>query len=164
MSFKLGPQETLTQVSTPWDFTADGDAKELEKSMIDFMIQHKGIGLAANQVGLAKQVFVIGSNLIDGFPAPFAVFNPKITHYSEATELDKEGCLSYPDLWLNIKRPSSIIAEYQNSDGDLITSEMSGLISRCFQHEYDHLMGTCFVDRVSQMKLQLAMKKLRKQK
>ena len=76
----------------------------------------------------------------------------------------KEGCLSYPGLWLNIKRPKKIIAEWQSSKGDTITAELDGLIARCFQHEYDHLDGVCFVDKVSQMKLQLAMKKLRKPK
>jgi peptide deformylase len=93
-----------------------------------------------------------------------AVFNPKILEVSKDTELFKEGCLSYPDLWLTIKRPTAIIAEYQNSQGEVITAEMDGLIARCFQHEFDHLKGICFVDRVSQMKLQLAMKKLNKRK
>jgi peptide deformylase len=104
----------------------------------------------------------MGSHNISGFPEPFAVFNPKILEVSKETELSNEGCLSYPGLFLMIKRPKSIIAEYQNSNGDTITSEMSGLIARCFQHEYDHLMGICFVDKVSSMRLQLAMKKLRK--
>jgi peptide deformylase len=164
MNFNLGAHDTLVEVSSPWDFACDGDAKQLEQSMIEFMLSNNGIGLAANQIGIAKQVFVIGSKNIEGFPIPFAVFNPKILEVSVDTILDKEGCLSYPDLWLSIKRPASIVAEYQNSNGDVVTTEMSGLIARCFQHEYDHLMGICFVDKVSSLKLQLAMKKLRKQK
>lgn len=164
MNFNLGPQDTLVQVSTPWDFSVDGDAVQLEADMIAFMEENRGIGLAANQIGIAKQVFVIGSKKIDGFPEPFAVFNPKILKVSQDTELYKEGCLSYPDLWLTVKRPKSIVVEYQNSNGDIIEAEMNGLISRCFQHEYDHLMGICFVDKVSPLKLQLAMKKIRKLK
>ena len=70
--------------------------------------------------------------------------------------------MSYPDLWLHIKRPTKITVEYQNSNGDTIEAEMDGLIARCFQHEYDHLNGICFVDIVSPMKLQLAMKRIRK--
>jgi peptide deformylase len=92
------------------------------------------------------------------------VFNPKILKVSEDVILEKEGCLSYPDLWLNIKRPKKILVEYQNSNGDTIEAEMDGLVARCFQHEYDHLLGICFVDKVSQMKLNLAMKKIRKMK
>jgi len=163
MEFKLGPHESLAQVSDDWNFAADGNAEELEKSMIDFMLNNNGIGLAANQIGLTKNVFVIGSKNIPGYE-PMAVFNPKILEVSKDTELFKEGCLSYPDLWLTIKRPKAIIAEFQNSKGDVVTAEMDGLIARCFQHEFDHLKGICFVDRVSQMKLQLAMKKINKRR
>jgi len=164
MEFKLGPHETLVQISTPWEFDKDQDSETLEKAMCEFMIQEGGIGLAANQVGLSKRVFVMGSNKIEGFPAPFAVFNPEVLEASEEQSLDKEGCLSYPDLWLNVKRPAVIKVRYQNSKGDVIEAGMSGLIARCFQHELDHLNGICFIDKVSQMKLQLAMKKLKKRK
>ena len=164
MDFKLGAHDSLTQVSTDWDFSNDGDARQLEQDMIDFMIANKGIGLAANQIGIAKRVFVMGSNNIENFPAPFAVFNPRILEASSELVLDKEGCLSYPDLFLTIKRPSWIIAEYQDSEGNTKQIKADGYLSKCFQHEFDHLDGICFVDRVSQMKLQLAMKKLRKQR
>jgi peptide deformylase len=164
MEFKLGPHQSLIMPSTPWDFTVDKDADQLEKDMCEFMVTNHGIGLAANQIGITKQVFTIGSNNIQGFPTPFAVFNPKILKVSEDVILEKEGCLSYPDLWLNIKRPKKILVEYQNSNGDTIEAEMDGLVARCFQHEYDHLLGICFVDKVSQMKLNLAMKRIRKNK
>jgi len=164
MEFKLGPHETLVQASSPWNFSEDSDAVQLEKDMCEFMIAAHGIGLAANQVGLAKQVFVMGSKTIPGFPEPFAIFNPKIISRSQETVLEQEGCLSYPGLWLSIKRPKAIQVEYQNSNGDTIEAEIDGLLARCFQHEYDHLNGTCFVDIVSPMKLQLAMKRIRKTK
>ena len=164
MDFKLGPHDTLVQVSTPWEFGVDGDAELLEKEMIDFMVANYGIGLAANQIGLAKRVFVIGSNNIEGFPKPFAVFNPKILEVSEETLIDKEGCLSYPGLWLSVKRPAVIKVEFQDSKGNTHEAALSGLIARCFQHELEHLDGICFVDKVSALKLQLAMKKLRKKK
>lgn len=164
MEFKLGPHETLIQISQPWDFTKDGDAEELESSMIDFMIQAKGIGLAANQINLNKRVFVMGSNNIEGFPSPFAIFNPVITQVSQEQIIDEEGCLSYPGLYLKVKRPSWVVAQYQNSKGDYIESKFEGYLAKCFQHELDHLDGICFVDRASQLKLQLAMKKLKKVK
>jgi peptide deformylase len=164
MNFNLGPHSTLVETSTAWDFSKDGDAKLLENDMINFMLSNNGIGLAANQVGIAKQVFVMGSHNIDGFPAPFAVFNPRIIEASNELVLDREGCLSYPNLFLTVKRPSWIVAEYQDSDGNLKEIKVDGYLSKCFQHEYDHLNGICFVDKVSQMKLNLAMKKIRKSK
>jgi peptide deformylase len=164
MSFELGPHETLIQPSKDWDFTCDGDAEKLEQEMIDFMLANHGIGLAANQIGLDKRVFVMGSHNIEGFPLPFAVFNPVITETSEEQVLDQEGCLSYPGLFLQVKRPAWIIAQYQDSKGNIREIKAEGYLAKCFQHEYDHLNGICFVDKVSQMKLQLAMKKLKKRK
>ena len=164
MEFKLGPHDTLIQSSTPWNFSVDGDAEQLEKDMCDFMIAAGGIGLAANQVGLAKRVFVMGSNNIEGFPAPFALFNPRIIEASSEMVLDREGCLSYPGLFLTINRAEWIVAEYQDSQGNTKEVKIDGYLAKCFQHELDHLDGVCFVDRVSQMKLNLAMKKLRKVK
>lgn len=164
MDYKLGPHESLTQVSSDWVFGVDGDAEQLEKDMIEFMIAAKGIGLAANQIGLTKRVFVMGSRNIPDFPEPFAVFNPIIKEASSELVLDDEGCLSYPGLFLKVKRPDWIIAEYQDSKGNTKEIRAEGYLAKCFQHEYDHLNGICFVDRVSQMKLQLAMKKIRKLK
>lgn len=164
MEYKLGLHDSLQQISKPWNFQLDHDPEKLEIEMCEFMIKNMGIGLAANQIGITKQVFVMGSNNIPNFPKPFAVFNPKILSYDNEKELFKEGCLSFPGLYLSIKRPKKITVEYQNSKGDTITAEINGLIARCFQHEFDHLNGTCFVDIVSPMKLKLAMQKLRKQK
>jgi peptide deformylase len=164
MNFQLGAHESLVMRSDPWDFNIDQNAEELERAMCDFMTANHGIGLAANQIGITKRVFVIGSYNIEGFPTPFAVFNPKILESSKEQLLDKEGCLSYPDLWLSVKRPAVIQVEYQDSKGNFHEVAMSGLIARCFQHELDHLDGICFIDKVSQLKLQLAMKKLNKRR
>lgn len=164
MEFKLGPHDTLVQKSDLWNFSIDQDAELLESDMINFMIAANGIGLAANQINIAKRVFVMGSKNIPGFPEPFALFNPRIVESSKDLVLDQEGCLSYPGLFLMVKRPSWVIAEYQNSKGDLIEAKFDGYLAKCFQHELDHLDGICFVDKVSDLKLKLAMKKLRKVK
>lgn len=164
MEFKLGPQPSLTEISSPWIFSEDRGAKELESAMINFMIKNRGIGLAANQIGLTKRVFVIGSYNIQGFPQPFALFNPVILEYDQEIVSDQEGCLSYPGIYLKVKRPKYIRVTYQNSDGDAIEAKFTGYLSKCFQHELDHLNGVCFVDRVSKLKLQLAIKKIRKNK
>ena len=162
MEFKLGPHNTLVQTSTPWVFGQDGDAEQLETAMCKFMSEANGIGLAANQIGIAKRVFVMGSINIPEFPAPFALFNPRIIESSLELVSHQEGCLSYPGLFLMIKRPSWILAEYQDSQGNTKEIKVDGYLAKCFQHELDHLDGICFVDKVSQMKLNLAMKKIRK--
>jgi peptide deformylase len=162
MEYNLGEHESLVMSSTAWDFSVNNNAKQLEQDMINLMISNNGIGLAANQIGLTDRVFVMGSFNIDGFPMPFGVFNPVILEESTETSLFREGCLSYPGLYLNVKRPSKITAEYQDSNANTHTVTMDGYVARCFQHELDHLNGVCFVDNVSPLKLQLAMKKLRK--
>jgi peptide deformylase len=95
------------------------EIRQIVQNMIDTMDSLNGVGLAANQIGMAKQVFVMGSNNIDGFPLPFAVFNPRIIEASNELVLDREGCLSYPNLFLTVKRPSWVVDEYQDSDGNL---------------------------------------------
>lgn len=164
MEFELGPHDSLTQMSDPWMFGVDGDAVLLEQTMCDFMIKNRGIGLAANQIGITKRVFTMGSYNIPGFPEPFALFNPKIIDQSKELVLDQEGCLSYPDLYLHVKRPAWVVAEYQNSKGDTIEAKFDGYLAKCFQHELDHLNGVCFVDIVSPLKLKLAMKKIIKRR
>jgi peptide deformylase len=162
--FKLGPHQSLITKSDTWVFDRDGDAELLEKQMIEFMLTNKGIGLAANQVNLIKRVFVMGSYDIPGFPTPFALFNPRIIESSKEQILDREGCLSYPGLYLSVKRPQWVVAEYQDSQGNSREIKIDGYLSKCFQHELDHLDGVCFVDRVSRLKLNLAMQKLGKHK
>lgn len=161
-NFALGQHESLKIISDPWDFSNDGDAELLERQMINFMIENHGIGLAANQINIAKRVFVMGSNVQEEFPIPFAIFNPKILELSEKLILDTEGCLSFPGLWLSIKRPEWVLATYQDSQGNHKEIKLHGYAAKCFQHELDHLDGICFVDKVSKLKLQLATKRLRK--
>jgi len=162
--FNLGLHETLKTRSEDWNFEVDGDPEKLSQDMIEFMLSNRGIGLAANQINISKRVFVMGHTSNPEFPKPFSVFNPKILEASKEQILDQEGCLSYPGIWLHIKRPSWIIAGYQNEKGIHKEIRLEGYASKCFQHEYDHLDGICFVDKVSAMKLKLALKKSRKYK
>ena len=128
------------------------------------MLENKGIGLAANQIGLNKRVFVMGSENIEGFPKPFAVFNPMIVKCSSDTTIDQEGCLSFPDLWLDVKRPHQIEASYLDKTGKECIITLNGIDARCFLHELDHLDGITFTTKVSSMKLMLARKKQSKHK
>lgn len=152
------PNAILKQVAVPWDFGVDTNARTLEIDMVQTMVVHKGRGLAANQVGILKRVFAIH---LEG-QVPFCMFNPKVISYSDVIEEGEEGCLSFPALWLKVKRYSSITAEYFDRDGNQRIIELSGIDARCFLHELDHLNGITFTTKVSQLKLQMARKKQRK--
>lgn len=138
------------------------DTNEIKETMIDIMIKSHGIGLAANQVNIPYQMFVMGSNHIDGFIEPTIFINPMILKVSEEKTLDKEGCLSFPGLWLKVERPKKILAAYQDIDQKWNEIEIEGYMAKCFQHEFDHLHGVCYTDRVGKVKLDMAIKKMRK--
>lgn len=150
----------LKQVSEPWDFEKDGDAAALEVDMVQAMIENSGIGLAANQIGLNKRVFAI--HLKD--QVPFCMFNPTIVAYTNDSVEGEEGCLSFPQLFLKVKRYSTVSAEYFDRQGNKCIMELKGIDARCFQHELDHLDGICFTDKISPLKLALAKKKQQKRK
>lgn len=133
------------------------DPKELEKQMLEFMYAHDGIGLAANQVGIKTRVFVMGHR--DNPDAGMAFFNPMIVANTEAIEDLEEGCLSFPGIYVKIKRPTAIKARWQNSSGEWEEGEFDGYNCKCFLHEFDHLEGITYQDRTSQLKWALAVKK-----
>lgn len=132
--------------------------KEVERQMIELMLQEGGIGLSANQVAIDGQIFVIKPYLLEN-KQPFAVINPEILRVSEELETMPEGCLSHPDLFLKVKRPKSIVAKYLDTDAKECIIELYDIDARCFLHEYDHLHGIEFTDRVSKLKLDRAQKK-----
>jgi peptide deformylase len=154
------PDPILKQVAERWDFEKDLNAKEVEVDMVQLMIESKGIGLAGNQVGLLKRVFAI--HLKD--QVPFCMFNPYILHGDNEMVDSEEGCLSFPDLFLKVPRHNNITVGYLDRQGNKRIIELSGLDSRCFQHELDHLDGICFTEHISPLKLALAKKKLLKKK
>jgi len=128
--------------------------------MVQLMIESGGIGLAANQVGLLKRVFAI--HLKD--QVPFCMFNPYILWGDNNLAQGQEGCLSFPDLFLNIPRHKTISAGYVDRHNNKRIIELTGIDARCFQHELDHLNGVCFIDNISPLKLALAKKKLLKKR
>ena len=113
----------------------------LIKAMINTMNSHKGIGLAAPQVGINEQIFV--ADVGDG---PFAVVNPKITKKSIGSETLEEGCLSIPKVQVKVKRAKSIWVEYTNEYNQTVQQQLTDLPSRVFQHELDHLNGKLILD------------------
>ena len=149
------PTETF---ETPWYYAHGGQVPNSQKFynlMFENMLGHNGLGLAANQIGFPFTVF---SMMVDDTNA-ICCFNPEIIKESDEIIVMKEGCLSYPLLFLNIKRPKEVWVKYQNANGDEVDAHFEELAARVFQHEMDHMNGTIFLDRVSRVFLQSARRK-----
>ena len=137
--------------------SSDLDREKVESQLIDSMKHYQGIGLSANQVGIMERVFVMYSDVKKG--EIISCFNPKIITQSDTEIVIEEGCLSYPGLWLKVKRPDGIEVEYEDKNGELQSKAMFGLECRIFLHEYDHMEGTDFTKKVSKIKLNRAKKR-----
>lgn len=162
LELQIEPFPLLHMPVAKYEF--DQDTKLLEKLMIDTMLEKHGIGLAANQVNIPYQMFVMGSHFLEGFIKPTLFINPTILKVSPERTLDKEGCLSFPGLWLKVERPKWVIAAYQDIDQKWNEIKIEGYMAKCFQHEFDHLHGVCYTNRVGRTKLEMAIKKMRKGK
>lgn len=142
---------------------------ELIKNMFDTMRNANGIGLAANQVGADKSIFVIDVSQAEGYEGekPLTLINPKIIKYSEKKVLIEEGCLSIPEIREEVERPESITIVYQDIDLNEHTLEADKLLARVMQHEYDHLHGVLFTDLIpdeAKKKVKKDINKIRKRK
>lgn len=136
------PNKLLQETSIEVKYI-DKKIKKLVEDMFDTMYENNGIGLAAVQIGVLKRVVVIDIEN-DG---KFALINPKIVGYSENKTTMQEGCLSVPNGYYSVERPEEVIVEYTGLDGENNRIEASGLLSKCLQHEIDHLNGYTIVDR-----------------
>lgn len=157
MNLVTSPDPILKQKTTRWDFEQHVNAAVIESEMLEIMRASNGIGLAANQVGLDRSVFVM--KLKDGREMGF--FNPAILN-AEGEDIGEEGCLSFPNLFLPVKRYAKLTAMYLDNTGKECIIELEGIDARCFQHELDHLEGVCFTDGISKLKLDRALQKQRK--
>ena len=135
----------------------DVDREKLKTDLIDTMKNFEGIGLSANQIGIMERAFVMYHYFSKR--EIMCCFNPKIVFTSEEEDYMDEGCLSWPGLWLKVKRPIWIEVEYENENGEHIKDKLKGLEARVFQHEYDHMEGTDFTQKVSRLRLDMAKKK-----
>lgn len=145
----------LRQLAEP--VTDVNDVQDLIKDLFDTLEVSHGVGLAAPQIGVSKQVFVIA---IDNIKKVF--INPTVITTSDNKTDDIEGCLSLPGLRLKIKRPPQIKAMWTNESGAQEIADLDGLWARCWLHEYDHVNGILIDDRVSKLTLSMAQKKLSK--
>src|SRR6056300_1457277 len=138
------------------------DRKELSDKMFELMKKYGGIGLSANQVGLSYNMFVLGDHLKLENGLKMTCFNPMIISSSEEKVVMKEGCLTFPFVFLSISRPRKVVVKYEDENGDLQEGHLDGMVSRIFQHEYDHIQGKVFVEYASKLKLDMAYKKAEK--
>ena len=121
------------------------DRHHLSRVLIDNMIHHNGIGISANQIGIWERAFAMIRDVENN--EVMVCFNPRIIKsYTEEVEME-EGCLSYPELFLKIKRPDKIVVKYEDEDKKTHNLKLQGLASRVFQHEYDHMEGIDFTQR-----------------
>ena len=132
------------------------DRVELSKVMYDTMAKYGGIGLSANQVGLPFRMFIMGGHPQIENGKVRSVFNPLINDVSEETVNMKEGCLSFPFLFLSINRPKWCSVKYTNEKGEDVEETLHGMNARIFMHENEHMNGYVFTDLVSKFKLKRA--------
>ena len=178
------PDPRLKTVSTPVE-SFDDELKTLVEDMFETMYDAPGIGLAAIQVGVPKRVLVIdlqepdedaepeqcdgdhgdGEHSHTHQPVinnPRTFINPEILEPAEELATYQEGCLSVPEIYADVDRPATCRVRYQDLDGNTHEEQLEGLMATCIQHEMDHLEGILFIDHLSRLKRQMALKKLGK--
>ncbi len=152
------PAEVLSKKTLEVKKITEAERK-LVRDMIDTMYAENGVGLAANQVGIAKQIFVASADQVRG--QEIVCFNPKIIK-KEGTIKEFEGCLSVREVYEPVKRFKKVWIQAMGLDGKVVELKGEGLLSRIFQHEIDHLNGTLFIDRLGLLKTGRIKKKLLK--
>ncbi|WP_019833372.1 peptide deformylase [Sphingomonas sp. PR090111-T3T-6A] len=156
------PDARLRKISEPVE-TFDAELQQLIDDMFETMYDAPGIGLAAIQVGVAKRLLVIDlQEEGEGVKNPRVFINPEFSEPSEEKTVYTEGCLSIPDQFADVERPSTIRAKWQDREGKQHDEVLDGLLATCLQHEVDHLNGIVFTDHLSRMKRDMVLKKLEK--
>jgi peptide deformylase len=160
------PDPRLKVISTPVE-TVDDALRTLIDDMLETMYDAPGIGLAAVQVGVAKRLLVIDLQEKDEetgetIREPLVFINPEILEESEESTIYNEGCLSVPDQYADVERPSVVKAKWLDRDGNAHLETIDGMLATCLQHEMDHLEGILFIDHLSKLKRDIVLKKLTK--
>ena len=153
------PNPILKQVSKPVEAVTD-DIRALMDDMLETMYDAPGIGLAAIQIGEPLNVIVMDLAGEDEEPAPQYFVNPEILESVEELQPYQEGCLSVPDYFETIDRPEKVKLTYLDYHGKRVTEYATGLYAVCIQHEMDHLKGVLFIDYLSRLKRERAVKKV----
>ena len=162
MEILLVPHPILRQKAKKLKSVTAEDIKTANL-MMESMIKAPGVGLAANQVGILKQIITINfEDKENNKKANYILFNPKIIQYSKETVVMEEGCLSLPEQYVDVERPKEIVLEYIDENNNTIKKQIDGYEARILQHEIDHLSGKLFVDYLSSLKRNMLIKKVKK--
>lgn len=137
----------------------DFDPKELKEKMVTLMLDNDGVGLAANQVGLNKRLFVMADRARTD---SILCMNPTILQHTATASEELEGCLSFPNIWVKVKRPREILVHFYDEDLTEQIFKMEGHNARVYLHELDHTLGITFKDRVSSTRWDMAKRKAKK--
>ena len=140
------PDERLTTVCEPVT-KFDKKLNTLVADLFDTLYDSDGVGLAAPQIGVLKNVFVIDVRRGKSIHNPIAFINPRIVHSTSTFETDEEGCLSIPGVFLPVARPTRVGFESRGLRGEYLSGDLRGLESRCFYHEFDHTLGVLFTSK-----------------
>ena len=157
------PNKLLRQISQPVEKVGD-EERELMKDMLETMYAANGIGLAAIQIGVPKRIIVMDISKEENKKTPMYFVNPVIIKKNNERVIYEEGCLSVPNQFAEIDRPSKCEVEYLDYNGNKQNLKAEGLLATCIQHEMDHLEGILFIDYLSKLKKTIIIKKLSKQK
>jgi peptide deformylase len=155
------PDKRLRQIADPVD-TVDDEIKALAKDMLETMYAAPGVGLAATQIGEMKRIVVMDLTKDDEPKDPIVMINPEILSVSEETAVSEEGCLSIPELYYDVERPSEVTVRYTDLDGKTIERHVTDRLATCVQHELDHLDGVLYIDYLSRLKRDRVLKKFDK--
>ena len=140
----------------------DAALKQLAADMLETMYAAPGIGLAATQIGEMKRIVVMDLAKEGEKPDPIVLINPEIKKYSEETVTTEEGCLSIPEIYYDVERPSEVTVEYTDLEGKRVTRDAKDRLAICIQHELDHLDGVLYIDYLSRLKRDRVIKKFQK--
>ena len=159
----IAPDVRLKTKSLPVDMF-DAGLKRLAADLFDTMYDARGIGLAAVQVGVLKRLLVTDVDWRDeaGPGKQYVMVNPEIIGDNGTPNLYKEGCLSFPDQYAEVERPLEVQVRFQDLDGNWQEEGLSGLLATCVQHEIDHLNGIVFPDRISPVRRDMILRKMKK--
>ena len=157
----IAPDPRLKVTSEPVE-NIDEATRTLIDDMVSTMYAAPGVGLAAPQVGVHKRIIVVDPSDGEGNPRLMRLINPEIAALSDDLVTREEGCLSLPDFYEELERPSEVEVRYIDYDGHAQTLAADGLLARCLQHELDHLEGVIFVDYISTVKRNIILRKLSK--
>lgn len=161
LTILTAPDPRLKVVSKPVA-KVDDSIRRLMDDMLETMYASHGIGLAAPQVGVDKQVIVMDLARGEESPNPIKLANPEIVWRSEEEVVCEEGCLSVPDQYSEVSRPKAVKVRYLDYQNEIREMDADGYLATCIQHEIDHLNGVLFIDRLSSLKRNIILRKLNK--